>query len=59
MHLQPYKRNNFQHLVGVGSGDSYGVEEVFKAMRDRPQIQSHFVGDKSVSIVKKVDITPS
>lgn len=51
--------DHVQHLVGVGSGDSNGVEEVFKAMRDRPQIQSHFVGDKSVSVVKKVDITPS
>lgn len=48
----------FKYLIRVGSSDSYGVEEVFKAMRDRPEVQSHFVGHQSVSIVKQVDITP-
>lgn len=49
----------FEYLIWVGSSDSYWVEEVFKAMRDRPEVQSHLVGHESVSVVKQVDITPS
>lgn len=49
----------FEYLIRVGSSDSYGIEEVFKAMRDGPEVQSHLVGHQSVSVVKQVDITPS
>lgn len=46
------------YLIGVGPGDAYRVEQVFKAMRDRPEIQSHLVGHQSVCVIKQVDVPP-
>lgn len=46
------------HLVGVGAGDADGVEQVFQAMRDRPQVESHFSCHQRVRVVKQVDVAP-
>lgn len=48
-----------EYLIRVGSSDAYGIEKVFKTMRDRPEVQSHLVSHQGVSVVKQVDITPS
>lgn len=50
--------SGFEYLIWVGACDSYGVKEVFKAMRNRPEVQSHLVSHQIVGIVKQVDITP-
>lgn len=47
-----------QHLVGVGTSDSDGVEKVFQAVRDRPQAEGHLPGHQDVCVVKEVDVAP-
>lgn len=46
------------HLVGVGASDADGVEQVFQAVRDRPQVQGHFSRHQRVGVVKHVDVAP-
>lgn len=53
------KNIEFEYLVWIGSCDSYWVEEVLKAMRDRPEVKSHLIGHQGVCVIKQVDITPS
>lgn len=46
------------HLVGVGTCDTDGVEQILQAMWDRPQIESHLSCYECVGVVKQVDVTP-
>lgn len=50
--------SKFKYLIRVRPSDSYRIEKIFKAMRDRPEVQSHLVGHQSVGIIKQVDISP-
>lgn len=47
------------HLIGVGACDPDGIEKIFKAMRNRPQVECHLVCHQSVRVVKQVDVAPS
>lgn len=51
-------RRQLQHLVGVGTSDSDGVEKVFQAVRDGPQTEGHFTRNQDVCVVKEVDVAP-
>lgn len=50
---------NISYLIGIGSSHPYGVKQIFKAVRYRPEVQSHLVGHQCVSVVKQVNVTPS
>lgn len=46
------------HLVGVGARDADGVEQVFQAVWDGPEVQCHFSCHQRVGVVKQVDVAP-
>lgn len=46
------------YLVGVGARDADGVEQVFQAVWDRPQVESHLACYQCVGVVKQVDVAP-
>lgn len=46
------------HLVGVGARDADGVEQVFQAVWDGPEVERHFPCHQRVGVVKQVDVAP-
>ena len=46
------------HLVGVRAGDADRVEQVFQAVWDGPEVESHLPCDECVGVVKQVDVAP-
>ena len=46
------------HLVGVGPRDTDGVEQVFQAVGNRPQVEGHLPRHQCVCVVKQVDVAP-
>lgn len=62
-HTLQYTSNNYMccyhiteyiilYLIWIGSSHPYGVKQILKAMRNRPEVQSHLVGHQCVSVVK-------
>lgn len=46
------------HLVGVRACDADRVEQVFQAVWDGPEVESHLPCYECVGVVKQVDVAP-